>query len=94
MSEQQLDELMSEAFETDHPAMMDYVNLKFKLKRLEAENRELREDMRLALEVLFAAPELNMSNYDHDQVAELNTAAIEAFQILEEALQQTNQETK
>lgn len=35
-AEQRLDTLMSSAFETNHPAMLDYVELKFELKRLRA----------------------------------------------------------
>lgn len=34
-----------------------------------------------------AAPELNMSNYDHDQVSELNAAMTEVFLLLKAALQ-------
>ena len=30
----QLDELMSEAFEANHPAMLDYINMKFKILEL------------------------------------------------------------
>jgi hypothetical protein len=32
-----------------------------------------------------AAPELNMSNYDHDQVSQLNAAMVEAFSLLRAA---------
>lgn len=50
--------------------------------RLGVEAGRLRE----ALDVLEAAPELNMSNYDHEQVRQLNDAAIEATQLLRAAL--------
>lgn len=38
------------------------------------------EDVR---EVIYDSPELNHSNYDHDQVCQLNTAMCEAWSIIE-----------
>lgn len=45
-----------------------------------------REDVAIALGVMQDAPELNMSNYSHDDVALLNTAMCEAYSIIKEAL--------
>ena len=44
------------------------------------------EGMKIAFDVMSDAPELNMSNYDHDDVALLNTAMCEAWAILNESL--------
>lgn len=41
-----------------------------------------QSDVYYALEVLRLAPELNMSNYTHDEVTQLNTAVTEAYSIL------------
>lgn len=38
---------------------------------------------RLAYEITKSAPELNMSNYDHEQVAELNSTMFEAYAVLQ-----------
>ena len=40
----QLDELMSSAFEKDHPAMLDYVQLKFKIKELKKQYQKLLDE--------------------------------------------------
>ena len=50
--------------------------------RLQSELFKLREKAKLAEQVLHDAPELNMSNYHHDDVGKLNTAVIEAYSIL------------
>lgn len=50
--------------------------------RLQSELFKLREKLKLAKQVLREAPELNMSNYHHDDVGKLNTAVIEAYTIL------------
>ena len=50
--------------------------------RLNSELFQLREKLKLTEQVLREAPELNMSNYHHDQVSELNRAVIEAYGIL------------
>ncbi len=50
--------------------------------RLKSELFKLHEKLSLATDVLREAPELNMSNYHHDDVGKLNTAAIEAYTIL------------
>lgn len=42
--------------------------------------------LREVFEIAQRAPELNMSNYDYDQVAELNAAMIEIWSILKDAL--------
>lgn len=44
---------------------------------------EMGEAIEQAHTVLHQCPELNMSNYDEDQVAELNGAMITAFTILD-----------
>lgn len=47
---------------------------------------ELRDVVISALRVANKAPELNMGNYDEDQVHELNNAMIEIFGLLNEAV--------
>lgn len=44
-----------------------------------------RDALASAHGVLLDAPELNMSNYDEDQVGQLNAAMVEAFLILDSA---------
>ena len=39
-SEERLDQLFMKAFETNHPAMLDWVRIKFELKRLRNERNE------------------------------------------------------
>lgn len=41
-----------------------------------------QSDVYYAQDVLRQAPELNMANYTHDEVAQLNTAVTEAYNIL------------
>lgn len=47
---------------------------------------KMREALEAAFKVLGDAPELNLDNYDHDQACELNTAATEAYNIIDKAL--------
>ena len=49
----------------------------------------LRSVIRKAHTVLDDAPELNMYNYDRDEVRELNDAANEAFMILNSVSEET-----
>jgi len=46
----------------------------------------LLDDVRTLFNVLYDAPELNPSNYDHDQVCELNVAMCEAFALCRDLL--------
>ena len=50
---------------------------------LQARIAELKAAQRDAFEVASEAPELNMGNYDHDQVRALNNAMIEIYCILQ-----------
>lgn len=50
---------------------------------LEADLEIAKEKLRLIEEIVNAAPELNMSNYDVDQVAELNAAMIHIWEVLQ-----------
>jgi hypothetical protein len=50
------------------------------------------EGVRIAHGVLENAPELNMSNYFHDDVARLNTAMVEVWQIVWSTLSALDQE--
>lgn len=43
---------------------------------------EMEEKLAAVREVIFDAPELNMANYDEDQVIALNNAMIEAFTLV------------
>jgi thymidylate kinase len=43
--ESRLDELFTNAFDTNHPAMLDYVKLKMELKRLRGENDRLNDEV-------------------------------------------------
>lgn len=55
-------------------------------KTLEAENERLREAIQEAFSVTENTEELNMCNYNHDLVAQLNSGMIEVHAILSEAL--------
>ncbi|MDY6957993.1 MAG: hypothetical protein SVK08_02435 [Halobacteriota archaeon] len=57
-----------------------------KNKACRAENIRLREALQNAFGALGDAPEINPSNYDHDQVCNVNTACNEAHGILHTAL--------
>ncbi len=46
----------------------------------------LLDDVRTLFHVLHEAPELNPSNYNHDQVCELNAAMCEAFALCRDLL--------
>lgn len=46
--------------------------------KLTSERDALKAQLAAVLEILEAAPELNMSNYDHEQVYQLNNDMIEA----------------
>ena len=46
---------------------------------------EVKEVVKEARAVAYSAPELNMSNYGHDEVAALNSSMCEIFSILDEA---------
>ena len=48
---------------------------------------ELEDKIREAFECVEDCPELNMSNYDIDQVAQLNNVMIEVYQMLQKALE-------
>ena len=50
--------------------------------RLRGEVERLRAMIASASAVLYDAPELNPSNYDHEDVCRLNAAACEAYVIL------------
>ena len=45
------------------------------------ESTRLLDDLNILLGVLADSPELNPSNYDHENVCRLNTAMIEAWSI-------------
>lgn len=53
------------------------------MKALRKRVIELEGLIATAYDVAFNSPELNMSNYDHEQVSELNTAMCEVCSILE-----------
>ena len=53
-----------------------------RIAKLEAEIAKLREERATVLGILEDAPELNPSNYDHDQVCELNSKMVEAYLFL------------
>ena len=56
-------------------------------KRLSSvRSTSLLDDVRTLFNVLYDAPELNPSNYDHDQVCELNVAMCEAFALCRDLL--------
>lgn len=55
---------------------------------LEAENARLRELVGNIADIAFTAPELNPSNYDHDQVCAINSAMNEIASILPERVRQ------
>lgn len=62
------------------------------VKAYEAEHADLRTQLAAAQETLekarsvaYAAPELNMCNYDHEQVSKLNVAMCEVFTLLDAA---------
>ncbi len=57
--------------------------VRHRIARLNERARKLEAGIDAAHTVAHAAPELNMSNYDHDQVCELNTAMCEVFVILD-----------
>jgi hypothetical protein len=50
---------------------------------LEADLETAREKLKKIAEIVEKAPELNMSNFDVDQVAELNSAMIEIWEVLQ-----------
>lgn len=58
------------------------------LAAMTADRDRLREVVESAHTVAHAAPELNPSNYTHDQACELNTAMCEVFNILDTAREQ------
>ena len=45
-AEERLDQVFIQAFETNHPAMLDWVAIKFELKRLRAAKEERGEEIR------------------------------------------------
>ena len=55
------------------------------LAERDAKIQSLRCALHNAWAIAMDAPELNPSNYDHDQVCVLNTAMIEVWSILNEA---------
>lgn len=50
---------------------------------MEADLEIAREKLRQIETIVDKAPELNMSNFDVDQVAELNSALIEIYEVLQ-----------
>ena len=56
--------------------------LKRRAEKAEAENTRLRAVLTAVEEIALAAPELNMNNYDEDQVSTLNEAMIGVCGIL------------
>lgn len=50
---------------------------------LEADLEIAREKLKKIEEIVNKAPELNMSNFDVDQVADLNSAMIEVYMVLQ-----------
>lgn len=52
--------------------------------------KDLERFMRKAHDILYNAPELNMSNYSEDEVDSLNNAVIEAIQVLSKHAETTN----
>lgn len=64
-------------------AYLRYEDLEARVESQQKEIVKLKSNMRFARDILYNAPELNPSNYTHDQVCELNTATIEAFGILD-----------
>lgn len=52
--------------------------------------REVIKNCQTAFDILEAAPEINPSNYDHDQVCELNAKVTEAYLIMKSALYPTD----
>lgn len=59
-----------------------------RIQALEAENARLRELVGDIADTAFTAPELNPSNYDHDQVCALNSAMNEIASMLPERVRQ------
>lgn len=53
-------------------------------RKLEAENKRLNQIVNDASAVAFGSQELNPSNYDHDDVCQLNSDMVEVVQILHE----------
>ena len=56
----------------------------------EVRSDALLADCIIACNILQDAPELNPSNYDHEDVCRLNAAACEAYQILNNAIKTAN----
>jgi len=54
-------------------------------RQVEAENKRLKEELEEIKNIAYDAPELNMSNYDHDQVAELNSAMCQIWSIVNDS---------
>jgi len=63
-----------------------------RVKELETERDRLREALEDARRTLDVAQEINPSNYDHDQVWEMNCAYCAAYAIIEAALQEGGDE--
>ena len=59
-----------------------------RITELKAEVERLKAGLSTARDIAHQAPELNVSNYDHDQVCELNTAMIEVHGELTELLKE------
>ena len=57
------------------------------------QSTSLLDDVRTLFHVLYDAPELNPSNYDHDQVCELNSAMCEAFALCRDLLNRVSSNT-
>ena len=53
----------------------------------EGKIKQLKDEIRGAFECVEDCPELDMSNYNHNQVDELNKAMIEVYQMLQKALE-------
>jgi len=59
-------------------------------KRMKERSDALLADCIIACNLLQDAPEINPSNYDHDDVCRLNAAACEAYQVLLAAIKKAN----
>lgn len=52
------------------------------LEKIQQEVQQLRQVLSEALEIAKNTPELNLSNYDHDEVCELNSQMCTLYELL------------
>ncbi|WP_415912571.1 hypothetical protein [Neptuniibacter sp. QD37_11] len=57
------------------------------IEEQDQELETLKAQLQKARDVAYEAPELNMSNYSHEDVDKLNNGMIEVFDILENGIQ-------